>query len=237
MKAMIEILNIPTLVPTDEIKPTITLIMSAILLSVHRLFGSMEFASETFGASSDLQPALFMFGTAFLLLGLIPLAIIVFGYHEHPKSYGLRLGNWKLGLGVNCFLFPVIALTLLYPASQTGEVRAFFPFSKGAGDSAVAFLSLQGPRIFLFYTAWEFFFRGFMLFSLRRNVGDWLAICIQTIPQCLWHIGMPAGEMLSSIAAGVLFGILAIRTNSIVWPLMLHCLIGVVLDILILTTS
>jgi membrane protease YdiL (CAAX protease family) len=197
----------------------------------------MEFASKTLEWSTDLQSAVFMFAAAFGLLGLIPLAIIVFVYREHPKAYGLHVGDWKLGLGLNAILFPIIALLLLYPASQTDEMIAFYPFAKGAGDSPMAFLSLQAPRCLLFYTAWEFFFRGFMLFSLRRYVGDWLAICIQTIPQCLWHIGMPAGEILSSIGGGILFGILALRTHSILWPLLLHCLIGVGLDSLILITS
>ena len=237
MKAMIETLNVRTLVRTDEIKPTITLMTCSILLSIHRLFGSMEFAVSAFQSSTDLYSAVYMFGTALALLGLVPLAIIVFVYQEKPKSYGLHLGDWKLGLALNVILFPIIALLLLYPASQTGEMREFYPFAKGAGDSAVAFLSLQVPRCLFFYTAWEFFFRGFMLFSLRPHVGAWLAICIQTIPQCLWHIGMPTGEILSSIGGGILFGILALRTHSILWPLLLHCLIGVGLDSLILITS
>jgi membrane protease YdiL (CAAX protease family) len=92
---------------------------------------------------------------------------------------------------------------------------------------------LEAPRGALFYTAWEFFYRGFMLFGLRRYVGDWLAICIQTIPQCLWHIGMPTGEILSSIAGGILFGIMALRTRSILWPMLLHFSIGVFLDLFI----
>lgn len=91
-------------------------------------------------------------------------------------------------------------------------------------------------RGLLFYTAWEFFFRGFLLFGLQKDFGIWAAICIQTIPSCLWHIGLPTGEIFASIAAGILFGILAVRTRSILWAFLLHLLIGVGTDLFIVMT-
>ncbi len=237
MKIPVDILDMKTLFRSEEIKPTVILLVSAFLLTVHRYFGSMEFATRIFPWHSSLNAAIYMFTSAFILLGLIPFALTVFIFHEQPKDYGLKLGNWKLGLALTAILFSIIAGALLFPASQTIEMKSFYPFDKGAGASVTAFLQLEIPRGLLFYTAWEFFFRGFMLFGLRRYVGDWLAICIQTIPSCLWHIGMPTGEIFSSIAGGILFGILAIRTKSILWPLLLHYLIGVGLDFFIVMTS
>jgi len=237
MKEYMKTLGLQSLLKEIELEPTIILIMSALLLSVHRLFGSIEFSRGVFDTWSGLESSLFMFGAAFVLLGLIPLATIVCVFRKHPAEYGLQVGNWRLGLQTNFILIPVIALALLYPASQTPEMRSFYPFAKEAIDSPLAFMMLEIPRGLFFYTAWEFFFRGFMLFGLRRYVGDWLAICIQVIPQCLWHIGMPTGEILSSIAGGILFGIIALRTNSIFWPLLLHYVIGLGLDVLIVVTS
>jgi membrane protease YdiL (CAAX protease family) len=170
-----------------------------------------------------------MFLTAFLLLGALP-ALVVSGFGERLRDYGVQLGDWKTGVKTILILFPVIAAALLYPASQTAEMRAFYP-----SDPRLA--PLEMARGALFYTAWEFFFRGFMLFGLRKYVGDWLAICIQTIPSCLWHIGCPTGEIVASIAGGFLFGLMAIRTKSIVWPFLLHFLIGVGLDVLIVVTK
>jgi membrane protease YdiL (CAAX protease family) len=236
MKNPADLLYVEALFRAEERKPTLILLMSATLLTLHRYFGSIEFAKRIFPATSDLAAALFMFASAFVLMGLIPLAM-VFSFRESPKSYGLALGDWKMGLAATVVLFILIAGFLLYPSSQTEEMRAFYPFDKAAGSSTLAFLKLEIPRGLLFYTAWEFFFRGFMLFGLRSYVGDWLAICIQTVPSCLWHIGMPTGEIFSSIAGGILFGILAIRTNSILWPLLLHYLIGAGLDFFIVTTS
>ncbi len=112
-------------------------------------------------------------------------------------------------------------------------MRAFYPFDARALHSAAAYLRLEAARGALFYPAWEFFFRGFLLFGLRRSVGNGMAVCIQTIPSCLWHIGLPTGEILGAAVGGILLGILALRTRSILWPFLLHLLIGAGLDLMI----
>ncbi|MGD0498934.1 MAG: CPBP family intramembrane glutamic endopeptidase [Bryobacteraceae bacterium] len=229
MRYALKVLDARPLVRAGELKPTVILILSALLVTVHSYFGSMKFALGARPAAGPLEAALYMFLTAFLLLGALP-ALVAAGFGERLTDYGIQLGDWKTGMRAILILFPAIAVLLLYPASQTAEMRAFYPL-------ASQLLPLELARVIFFYTAWEFFFRGFMLFGLRERVGDWLAICIQTVPSCLWHIGCPTGEIVSSIAGGVLFGLLAIRTKSIVWPWLLHCLIGVGLDFFIVATK
>lgn len=236
MRTLLNILDLRASIGTGELKPTVILLMAALVPVIHRYFGSVEFAVRWFAPVSESLPAIFMFATAFLLLGIVPFGVLVLGFREPLSEYGLRLGKWKEGLGVVAVAFPIIALAMLYPAAQTAEMRAFYPFDKSAGLSAISFLQFELLRGMFFYTAWEFFFRGFMLFGLRRYVGDWLAVCIQTIPSCLWHIGMPTGEIISSIAGGVLFGLMALRTRSILWPFLLHYAIGVGLDAFIVLT-
>lgn len=237
MKTLLNILDVRTSVGAGELKPTAILLLSAFLPTVHRYFGSIEFAVRSFSVLSASEAVLFMFTSAFFLLGLIPFFVVVRLFREPLKEYGLTPGNWKEGILLTAVLIPLIALTMLYPASQTEEMRTFYPFDKSIGSSLTIFLQYEFLRGLFFYTAWEFFFRGFMLFGLRKYVGDWLAICIQTIPSCLWHIGMPTGEILSSIAGGVLFGLMAIRTRSILWPFILHWAIGIGLDAFIILTS
>jgi len=189
-----------------------------------------------FLAGDTVQASFYMFLTTFVVLGIFPLLIARFIFRNRLTDYGLKLGNWKAGLPITSLLFLIIGVLLLLPSSQTAEMQNFYPLHKGVSHSVASFLQFELLRVLFFYTAWEFFFRGFMLFGLRRYTGDWLAICIQTIPSCLWHIGMPTGEIFASIAGGILFGILAIRTGSILWPLFLHCLIGIGLDLLIVIT-
>ena len=237
MKPLIHALDLRTLVRRDEWQPTAILVLAALLTACHRYFGSMDAARRLMPACDAMTAAAFMFAAAFILFGAVPLCVVILGFREKPSDYGLQWGDWRLGAGLVLALLPLITAAFLYPASGNAEIRAVFPFAPGAGDSAGSFLLLQIPRGALYYSAWEFFFRGFMLFGMRRYIGDWLAICVQTIPQCLWHIGMPTGELLSSIGGGILFGVIALRTRSIVWPMMLHFAMGIVLDLLIIVRS
>lgn len=236
MKSLLMLFDGQYLFKDFKLKPTIILLSSALFITIHRYFGSIEFAESQSGISNIIDPVIFMFLTAFILFGLIPLLTVKFTFKETLESYGVRIGDWKFGLWACIILFPLILLLLLYPASQTAEMRAFYPFDRSITSFSSEFMQFQLWRGLLYYLAWEFFFRGFMLFGLRKYVGDWMAICIQLIPQCLWHIGLPTGEIFSSLLGGILFGYLALRTGSIIWPLLLHYLIGIGLDALIVLT-
>jgi membrane protease YdiL (CAAX protease family) len=233
-KRLKDVLNPGELYSHDQFKPTIILLLATILPVAHRTIGSIEFAHRRFPLMNDSEAVLYMFLSAFFLMGVLPAVFVLWIFRDRLSDYGLTLGDWRTGLFVTAFLLVLIGVVFVYPSSQIPEIRAFFPLDKGAGDSVFAFLKLQVFRGLFFYSAWEFFFRGFMLFGLRKYTGDWMAICIQVIPSCMWHIGMAAPEVFSSILAGLLFGILAIRTRSILWCFLLHYFIGVVLDIFII---
>ncbi len=237
MKAWIDFLNPSTLCRSEDIKPSVILLLGALVPTLHRYFGSMEFAGHALNTPSEFSAAAYMFVTAGLLFGVLPLLVVRLIFKEPWRNFGLGLGRWREGLVLAGILFVVIAATLLLPSSQTAEMKACYPFDKSAGGSLFAFLRLELFRGVFFYTAWEFFFRGFMLFGLRPYLGDWLAVCVQTIPSCLWHIGLPTGEIFASIAAGILFGVLALKTKSIWWVCLLHFLIGFGTDGLIVLTS
>ena len=219
-----------------KLKPTIILLSSALLVTIHSYFGSIGFAVKNTEISNVINPVTYMFLTAFLLFGLLPVLTIKVGFKETLDSYGVRIGDWKFGLKFTIILFPIILFLLLLPSAYTPGMRSFYPFDRSISSLSVEWLQMEFWRGILYYSAWEFFFRGFMLFGLRKYVGDWMAICIQVIPQCLWHIGMPTGEIFSSVAGGLLFGYLALRTGSVIWPFLLHYLIGIGLDFLILIT-
>ncbi len=216
-----------------EARTVSVLIACTILLTLHRTFGSIEFAGRAFPGMTDFDAALIMYGAAFLLLGVTP-ALWLIAARERLSAFGVCAGDWKWGLRAVLVLLPVVTLCLLLPASTTAEIQAAFPQSRSAAGSLRGFLLLEIPRGALYYVPWEFFFRGFLLFSLRRSMGDWTAISVQMIPQCLWHIGMPVGEIVSSVGGGLLFGAIALRTRSIVWPLGLHYAIAVILDVLVI---
>jgi len=225
-------LNPKSFLGQDVRKTTAILLLACLLPALHRYFCSPNMDNSVLIWQGDMNHTLLMFLCAFLLLGLAPAAAVHFFFKESLSDYGLTVEQWRKWLPVTIILFLIIAAAMLYPASQTQAMRSFYPFDKSATD-ITGFVRLQLFRGLFFYSAWEFFFRGFILFGLKDTLGDLTAICIQTIPSCLWHIGFPAAEIISSIPAGILFGILTIRSKSIFWAFLLHYLIGITLDFFI----
>ena len=84
-----------------------------------------------------------------------------------------------------------------------------------------------------FYLGWEFCFRGFMQHGLRQTMGDANALFVQVAASALLHIGKPTSESFGAIAAGIVWGVIAFRSRSLLAGLLLHFLLGITLDLLI----
>ena len=171
---------------------------------------------------------LWEFGVMLLVMGVLPAMVSRRVLHQGLHAHGVRLGDWRFGLKTLLVVTPIL-VPVLYVNSLSPEFQAEYPLTKLAGLSAGTFVLWELSR-FVYYVAWEYFFRGFMLFGLRKRFGDFAAIAIQTVPSTIIHIGKPEGEMLAAIVAGVLFGALAIRTRSILWPLLIHFIVGGLVD-------
>jgi CAAX protease family protein len=226
-------LNIKRVIPKEELKPIMILFLSSLIPAIHKCFGSIEFIRNILPGISENNAVMYLFVSTFVLFGIVPVMIIITIFKESPKDYGINFGDWKKGLGYIAILFPLIAVLIIYPSSFNSELANFYPQSKAAGGSAFLFLKYETLHILLFYSGWEILFRGFMLFGLRKYVGDSMAIFIQIIPSCLWHLGMATGEIFGALVGGILFGVMALKTRSILYPFILHFLIGVTLDLLI----
>ena len=211
---------------------TVTLILSAaVLTTVHREALGVSSLPATGLLSGETARVWFYYASTLALFGLVPWMVIRYAWKERLSDFGVCLGDWRFGSAAVALLLPVIAFAFLLPAAGMADMREFYPVDKGAMESLRSFLPHASGRVFLFYVGWEFIFRGFLLFGLRDSVGDCTAICVQTLPSALWHIGYPTGELYASIAAGLLFGWLALRTRSILWPFILHAAIGVITDL------
>ena len=116
---------------------------------------------------------------------LAPLIIIVVFWKENPANYGLRLGNYKLGL-----LFTLGGLVLMTPILWVVARMPSFQAYYGQVKSPWNWLVLNNAA-HLF--SWEFFFRGFLLFGLARRYGD-DAIFLQAVPFAVAHFGKCASQ-------------------------------------------
>lgn len=170
----------------------------------------------------------------FILLGVIPLGYARFGMKLGFSDIGLGLGDWKAGVRVVALALPLIVTPLMWLAARTPDIAAEYPMLRRLFQEPDLFWRYEIAYVLLYYTAWEFYFRGFLLFTLAREMGATNAILIQTISSCLIHLGKPESETIGSILGGIVFGILAIRTRSIWYVFILHAAVGVLTDFFVL---
>ncbi|MEE8374130.1 MAG: CPBP family intramembrane glutamic endopeptidase [Dehalococcoidia bacterium] len=143
---------------------------------------------------------------------------------RNPLDFGLRLGDWRvwrLYVVATCFA----ALPILFAASRVDSLQSYY--SLADFDLWEYFLQSLG-----YLTAWEFLFRGYMLFGLKNRFKE-ASILIQMVPFVLLHLGKPELETISTIPMGLYLGYVAYRGNSC-WPAVtIHIFINVSFRILV----
>ena len=144
---------------------------------------------------------------------LVPLAAGWLLFRDKPPDYGIRIGRWKSAVILVPISLAAMAL-ILYGASKIPEFRSYY--QRYALDWPEFLLDTA-----LYMFAWEFVFRGYMLFGLERSIGK-SAIFVQTIPFVLLHFQKLFLETLACIPGGFAFGYIAYRTRSFLPCLIIH---------------
>jgi membrane protease YdiL (CAAX protease family) len=138
----------------------------------------------------------------------IPIVSIVLILRQNPLAFGLRAGDVRRGAfhaAVGCCASAAIVLV----AARLPSISRFY------GREAVYLGSYIGQRIVIIASL-EFFFRGFLLFGLRRRLGG-AAVVVQMMPFAIRHAGKPEAEALGCILSGLYLGYVSHRSNA-VWP-------------------
>ena len=144
---------------------------------------------------------------------LIPLAAGWLLFRDKPWDYGIRIGRWKASIILTVVCLAAMAL-ILYRVGKMPEFRSYYHVH-----------AIDWPELLLSYAlymfAWEFLFRGYMLFGLEKSIGK-SAIFVQAIPFVLLHLGKPFLETLACIPGGFIFGYVAYRTRSFLPCFIIH---------------
>jgi len=207
------------------------ILMAFYVYQGHHSFFTAHLAEPLFGddAYNDWYRHLYQFLCALLLLGLVPALLARFLLRRSLAFQGVRLGDWRFGL-LAVGLGVVLVTPLLYLVSLDPEVQSEYPLTRLAGCSIDLFVLWQLSYL-IYYIAWEYFFRGFTLFLLEERWGPGCALLYQIIPSTLLHIGKPQAETFAAIFGGILFAALALRTRSMLYPLILHWYVGACTDL------
>lgn len=149
---------------------------------------------------------------------------------DNPLGLSLRscARHWRL-----YWLLVLIMCPVLWVAASAPSFYEFYPMYKPVDLSH--WLMYEAVYLAQFVCV-EFFFRGFCLFRLESRFGLH-AVTLMVIPYALIHIHKPFPEAVAAIVAGLVLGMLAIKSRSI-WPgVLVHTNVAFMMDVFALAHS
>jgi membrane protease YdiL (CAAX protease family) len=151
--------------------------------------------------------------SALIYYAILPVLIIIMLLRKNPLDFGFRLGNYKVWL-FHVALALLVWIPVLFLSSHFSALKDYYTIPQFD-------LLKYSLETVVYMFAWEFLFRGFLLFGLKDKLGE-ASILIQMIPFILLHFGKPGIETISTILMGIYFGYVVYRGNSY-WPaLIIH---------------
>lgn len=236
-------------------RPAQILVICAIVLTLLYFFGAPMHFQAAFGAAISKSARLARYRDFIsysywcllqtLLMTVVPLCHLRWR-GERPSELGLGLGTAAQLAGKppaladappritlrTYLLLLLFILPVLLPASFTPTFGRTYPLYRPAGRSLFELVIWEIEYAGLFF-ATELFFRGYLLFGLRRAFGS-QAIFIAMLPYCMWHFTKPPAEALGSIVAGLVLGTLALASRSIWGGVLVHVAVAWTMDVSVL---
>jgi membrane protease YdiL (CAAX protease family) len=173
----------------------------------------------------------------FILLFAVPIVFILFSFPQPLDALGvlgLQLGDSRLGVWIVLVGIPIMTIAS-FVSTKNPAIQEQYPFSKRACDNPKKFVLFEMCYLIFYYVAWEFTFRGVILFGLiewsgEGSTGIVMAILIQAIIATVYHLGHPHMEIFGALVGSIIFGIIAFVTGSILYTIFLHSFVGILND-------
>lgn len=205
-------------------KSVIVLLVSVICLIGLNFFtnaSTLPFAGQGFKGKHYLfyHYSYWALASSFFYL-VLPIFVIKVLFKERLREYGLKreqfFGYFRVYSLVFLIIFPLIVI-----ASYSLQFQATYPFYFPLGDEFVPYYLIWEVFYLIQFFALEFFFRGFMVHGLKKDMGV-VAVFIMVIPYCMIHFSKPLPECIGSIVAGIFLGLMSYKTQSIWMGTLLH---------------
>lgn len=193
------------------------------------------------GALGEMQRVrqLISFASGMLLLVAVPFALIRLRFKERLHAFGLGRGDVRLGVTFASVLFAISLLPFLFASRDQGMWREYplvyqgmTPEQLRQGFSWSSFVVYELLYSTFFFVI-EFIFRGYLLFGLRKWIGNY-AVLVQLLPYTVWHLPKPFVELIGTPLWGIAVAAISLRVGSIWYVFFVHWLLNVLMDTCIL---
>lgn len=221
--------------PLVDLRVLVVLVTVAVSLTLMEYFGGPTTFRDLFagviGRSDryfDLWSCAYWSGWRFIGYVVVPCIVVAFFPGEKLRDHGMATKGFFQHLWIYGVLFAIV-LPGIVLVSFMGDFKHYYPFYDDAGRSWFDFLAWE-VIYGLQFLSLEFFFRGFMLQSLKRTLGAY-SIFVMVVPYCMIHFGKPFLEVLAAIVAGIVLGTLALKTGSIWCGVLIHMSVAITMDV------
>jgi uncharacterized protein len=222
--------------PGLSVHPVGLTVMSLAMLTLYVRMGKRRWAPQwwletmqDWTGFSDLQ--LFRYwwkeSACMVLLMLIPMMLMRLCAGWKPQRLGFRICGTRQEF-LLIFLLWLAFLPVLSVVSDLPDFARKYPQVRASQTDLAIFIAHHSYYL-IYWTAWEFFFRGLLLFGFERDYGS-KAVLLSTFPFVLMHYAKPPMEMMMAIFASFILCGIALRSRSI-WPgVILHWLVQMSID-------
>ena len=214
-------------------RPIIVMVSVALCLSINRFVGSLTFPwLMPYLPQEQWQirfyQIIYWAFWCFISYFIIPVLITTFVFKDNFLKHGVKVRGIHKNAWIYVVLYLIVFVGVIIASYQQAFVRKYPFFTPPAGEWGY-FLIFE-----LFYFSQfcflEYFFRGYMIFELEKDFGFY-AIFMMVIPYCMIHFQKPFLEALASIVAGTFLGMIALRTRSIFYGVIIHCSVALSMDV------
>ena len=169
-------------------------------------------------------------------LVLVPALYIKFILKKSLSDFGLNLQNKKTGILLGIALFAILAILFLAFLKYT-PLKSGYELPTLAVDNFWYFLFYELLFVNFFLVIYEFFFRGFVLFTLAPKLKFW-AIPAQTIAflATLFFAKSLSWTVAPAIAISLTSGILTYKTKSIAYAYLVALVFMFIFDAYLIYT-
>jgi membrane protease YdiL (CAAX protease family) len=162
---------------------------------------------------------------AFVIFGIVPALIIISIFKSSLKQYGLIFQT-----GFSSFLLVIIfgGLVILINrvhAKSNANLEIYPQIRANKWNFSLLVLSTFSWMMYLF--AYEFMFRGFLLFSCINQSGIIAAILINVILYALAHLSKGKSEFFGAIPMGIILCAISIYYKSFLPAFWIHCFLAI----------
>jgi membrane protease YdiL (CAAX protease family) len=177
----------------------------------------------------------YLLNTALLLW--VPLVTILVLLRRSPEDFAFGTGDLRGGLLAAGLLFALFVPVILWKAPSEAFQEYYVRQLRYSGaivgfgrDWNVGRFVYHQVVLGFYMFAWEWYFRGFLLFGLKRLMPVPWAALLQAVAFALLHYNKPLDEVVSSFFGALLLAVVALRYRSFLPCFFLHWAISAAFD-------